>query len=102
MTKLWQWLGFAVAVIAAILGASWAKKQLEARGAKKQRDLQQNEADRVEGELHENDKAIDAEIDETIAQIKARQAARHELAKLGLRRTPTPEEIEAYIRESKE
>ena len=102
VSDLWQLLLLMGAAVAAIFGASWAKKKIETRGAEKQRDAQQDEAERVETELHESDKAIDEEAAAGIAAIEARRAARHRAqVELG-KRDPTPEEIERFIRESKE
>ena len=91
-----------IAAIAAVFGASYAKRKLEARGAKKQRDAQQDEADKVIESIHGTDKAIDEETAAGIAEIERRRLARHRAqAELG-KRDPTPEEIERFLQESKE
>lgn len=97
MRGLWQWLGFALAAVAAVFGASWAKRKIEARGAKRQHDLQEREADRVEGELAASDLVIDADVSDRIAEIRDRQAARHRDQDETDKRDPTRADVDEFM-----
>ena len=101
MKDAWGWLVFAIAAIAAIFGASWGKRKLEERGAKKQHQKQLLEAARVEAELAASDAKIDAETEAAIRDIQEQQAERKKAEAEADKRSPTAEEIDRFIEESK-
>ncbi len=102
MNEALQMLVGALVVIGGLFGASWAKAKLEKRGAEKQRRSQLLEAARVEAELEAGDVKIDAETEATILEIQTKQAARHKAEAEAAKRSPTAQEIDRFIEESKE
>ena len=102
MKEVWHWILLAVAAIAAILGASWGKRKLEERGAEKQREKQEQLADKTETAIAEKDDEIDAETDRELRQIRQRRADLEAAIAVKLGRAPTQDEAQRLIAESKE
>lgn len=99
--QLRQVLAALVSFIAAVFGLAWIKRKLEDRGAEKQRRRQLLEAARTEVELGFSDATIDAEAEAAVREIQQRQAERHRAQMEADQRTPTQEEIDRFIAESK-
>jgi len=97
-----QTLLVVLASIAAVFGASWAKRKLEEIGATKQRDRQQALADVIEKNLAVKDAAIDREATERLEEIRKQRERALADTKEELAREPTPEEVRRLIEESKE
>lgn len=95
-------LGVAIAVIAAIFGAGWAKKKLEARGAKKQHDAQKDLADRTEEAIAESDHQTDRKADEQLDEIDREQEVIDREHEERLSRDPSHREVKDLIARSKE
>lgn len=102
MKELWHWIALAGAAIAAVFGASWAKKKLEDHGAEKQRKKQEKLADETEKAIEKKDEEIDAETDQSAAVIRQKRADQEAAIAVKLGRAPTRDEVQRLIDESKE
>lgn len=101
MRQTWQTLLAAVAVIAAIFGAAWAKRVLEDRGAAKLRKRHEEIAEEAAKRLRLADTKIDRRTESEISKIRSDRAKLEEGLEKELGSTPTEDEVKRLLEESK-